>query len=448
MDRLEADVFGPEIISGFTAAYPSGTQFAVAFSGGADSLALLHAFAQVRACNSEILLRAIHVDHHLHPESTRWARQCIDVCRRLSVEILVLDVVPRSSGTGHVGEGSARDARYGAFERTLETHDVLCTAHSQDDHIETILLNLMRGAGPRGLSGIPEQRRLGAGFVARPVRGISRSALQGYARATGLPLINDPANEDSRFSRVLLRREVIPVLEARWPAIRTTLARAGERAAESAEMLDALAALDLDTSDGGLGATLDVDVLGTLAPTRQRNAIAAWLTAQGIALPGAARIEQIAREVVGARTDAVPCVRLGDIDVRRYRRRLHLVPRVQPVAGPVVQSWRIPETLTLNHGRLAWEACASGGLDNSVRDTEITVHIRGDDANSTRSSHLGGKSLKKRFQSVGIPPWERGRIPLVYAGNVLAAIGSDWTNPRFSPPPGSQGWRVVWTPRT
>ena len=447
MDRLDAGVFGPEVIAGFAAAYPPESRFVVAFSGGADSLALLHAFARARECKPELSLHAVHVDHHLHPESTRWARQCVEVCRRLSVEISVLDVVPRKNSAGHVGEGLARDARYAAFERILETRDVLCTAHSQDDHVETMLLNLLRGAGARGLAGIPQRRRLGAGIVARPVRGVSRTTLHGYAHATGLPLISDPANEDNRFSRVLLRRKIIPVLETRWPGIRATLARAGARARESAELLDALAALDLESAGGIRGPTLDIEVLGALGPARQRNAIVAWLTARGIALPGARRIEQIAREVVGARLDAVPCVRLGDIEVRRYRRLLHLVPRMHPVAGPVVRSWRIPESLTLDHGCLTWEACPSGGLDNSVRDVEITVHVRGDDAKLTKSWHPSGSSLKKRFQSLGIPPWERGRIPLVYAGGVLAAIGSRWINPRLAASSGTRGWRVVWIPR-
>lgn len=448
MDRLDSAAFGPEFITGFVAAYPPQTRFVVAFSGGADSLALLHAFARARERNPDLLLRAVHVDHHLHPQSTRWASQCVGICRCLSVELSVLDVDLERNGTGHVGEGLARDARYAAFERMLATRDVLCTAHSQDDHVETMLLNLLRGAGARGLAGIPARRRLGAGIVARPVRDVSRKALHVYAHATGLALIVDPANEDNRYSRVLLRRKVIPVLERRWPGMRATLARAGERARESAELLDALAALDLESAGGIGGATLDIEVLEGLEPARRRNAIGAWLAARGIASPGARRIEQIAREVVGAKSDAVPCVRLGGDEVRRFRRRLHLVPRMHPVAGPVVCPWRIPESLSLDHGRLAWEACTSGGLDDSVRDTEIIVRIRGDKPKSTKSSHPGGSSLKKRFQSLGIPPWERGRIPLVYAGDVLAAIGSDWINPRLAATSGTRGWRVVWTPRT
>ena len=448
MDRLKQGPFGPDLVTGFVAAYPSETRFLVAFSGGADSLALLHAFTRSRESNPAMRLCAVHVDHHQHPDSTRWAHRCREVCRRLSVELMVVDADLEAGDAVQADEGVARAARYEAFERVLSAGDVLCTAHSRDDHVETVLLNLLRGGGPRGLAGIPGRRRLGAGVVARPALGVSRAALHAYAHATGLEPIRDPANEDRRFSRVVLRREVIPTLEKRWPAWRTTLARAAERGRESADLLDALAAIDLESAGGIGGESLDVAVVGGLEPTRRRNAVAAWLRARGIASPGERRIEQIAHGVVEARLDAMPCVGLGDVEVRRFRGRIRLVSRLPPVTARVVRRWRIPEPLALDHGCLAWESCTEGGLDDAVRDSGITVRIRGDDAEWMRPLGVRGRSLKKRFQSLGIPPWERGRIPLVYSGDVLAAIGSVWINPRLVAPPGAPGWRVVWTPRS
>lgn len=447
MDRLEQTRFGPDLVTGFAAAFSPETRFVVAFSGGADSLALLHAFARSRESNPAMRLCAVHVDHHLHPDSTRWADQCRDVCRRLSVELMVLDADLEAGDAVHADEGTARVARYAAFERILSTGDVLCTAHSRDDHVETVLLNLLRGGGARGLAGIPDRRRLGAGIVARPALGVSRAALHAYACATGLEPIRDPANEDPRFSRVVLRREVIPALEKRWPALRSTLARAAERGRESADLLDALAAIDLEPAGGIGGESLDVVVVGALEPARRRNAVAGWLRARGIASPGAGRIEQIAREVVEARPDAMPRVGLGDVEVRRFRGRIRLISRAPPVAARIVRRWRIPEPLALDHGSLAWESCTGGGLDDAVRDARLTVRFRGDDAGWMRPLGVRGRSLKKRFQSLGIPPWERGRIPLVYSGDVLAAIGSVWINPRLAASPGAPGWRVVWTPR-
>ena len=448
MGRPDIGPFGHETIAGFVARFPPGTRFVLAFSGGADSLALLHAFTRARKCSGDLRLCAIHVDHHLHPESTQWAHQCMEVCRRLSVELTVLDANLKANDAGHGDEGTVRIARYEAFEGILSTHDVLCTAHSEDDHVETVLLNLLRGAGPRGLAGIPDERRLGEGIVARPVRGFSRAALHAYARATGLPIISDPANENQRFSRVVLRRKVIPVLETRWPGMRATLARAAELGRESAELLDALAAIDLETAGGIRGSTLDAAAVGTLEPARRRNAIAGWLRARGIASPGVRRIEQIAREVIGARPDAMPCVSLGDVEVRRFQGRIRLVPRTRPVTAQVVRRWRIPETLTFDQGDLAWEPCTDGGLDNAVRDTELVVRFRGDDPGWMRPLHVRGNSLKKRFQSLAIPPWERGHLPLVYTGSVLVAIGSVWINPRLTVPSGTPGWHVVWTPRS
>ena len=447
MDRLDTSGrFGPGTIVRFVDRFPAERCFVVAFSGGADSLALLHAFARARERHPGLQLRAVHVDHHLHPESTEWAHRCAETCRRLSVPLTVLDADLDATDTGP-DEGAARTARYQAFERNLATHDVLCTAHSRDDHVETVLLNLLRGAGPRGLAGVPERRRLGEGALARPVRGVSRAELRTYARATGVTPVHDPANEDLRFSRVVLRREVIPLLQTRWPGMQAAVARAAELGRESAELLDALAALDLAPAGGIRGETLEVGAIAALEPARRRNAIGSWLRTRGIAPPGARRIGQIARDVVEARPDAMPCVRLGEAEVRRFRGHLRLVPRTHPVAAQVVCRCRIPDTVALDHGELAWEPCTGGGIDDTVRDSDLVVRCRGDGPGSPRPSGGRGRSLKKRFQSLGIPPWERGRIPLVYAGGVLAAVGSVWVDPRLAAPPGAPGWRVVWTPR-
>ena len=445
MGRIDTGRFGPDTLSGFVARYPSQTRFMVAFSGGADSLALLHAFVRTRDRARDLRLRAVHVDHHLHPDSTRWARQCTEVCRRLSVELTVLDADVATGRAGHGTEGAARVARYRAMEPIVSSHDVLCTAHTSDDHVETVLLNLLRGAGPRGLAGIPNERRLGDGVVARPVVGVARAVLRTYARETGLPIVHDPSNEEQRHARVMLRRTVFPVLESRWPGVRNRLERAAAFSRESAGLLDDLAAIDLGPA-GGIGASsLDVATLAALEPTRRRNAVAAWLRARGMAAPGARRIEQIAHALVEAKADASPCVRLGDVEVRRYRGHVHLVARQPPVAVRTVR-WPVPEVLELGHGRLAWEPCQTGGLDDAVRDSEIIVRFRGDDASSMRPLHVRGHSLKKRFQAIGIPPWERGRTPLVYANDVLAAIGSKWINPRLAAAARTPGWRVVWTP--
>ena len=448
MDRLEHGPFGPDHVTRFAAAFPPRTRFLVAFSGGADSLALLHAFARSRESVPGMRLAAVHVDHHVHPDSARWARRCAEICRRLSVGLEVVDAELKIDDPALADEGTARAARYAAFERVLSSADVLCTAHSRDDHVETVLLNLLRGAGPRGLAGIPGRRRLGAGVVARPVLDVARAALRAYAHATGVRPIRDPANEDRRFARVVLRREVIPALEARWPGFRSSVARTSERGRESAGLLDALAAMDLESAGGVAGESLDAAAVGALAPARRRNAVAAWLRARGIASPGEGRIDQIARAVVEARPDAIPCVVLGEFEVRRFRGRIRLVARVPPAAAPVCRRWRIPEPLALDHGWLAWESCTGDGLDDAVRDRAITVRTRGDGAGRMRAPGVRGHSLKKRFQALAIAPWERGGVPLVFCDDVLAAVGSVWVNPKLAAPPGAAGWRVVWTPRS
>ena len=135
----------------------------------------------------------------------------------------------------------------------------------------------------------------------------------------------------------------------------------------------------------------------------------------------------------------MPCVSLGDVEIRRFRGRLHLVPREPPFSVPAPRRWRIPEPLAFDHGELGCERCTGFGLDDGMKDLEIVVRFRGDDATWMRPIGVRGHALKKRFQSLDIPPWERGRIPLVYAGGILAAVGSAWIDPRFGGRAGNAG---------
>ena len=309
MGRSDTRPFGPEIITGFVAEFPPGTRFVIAFSGGADSLALLHAFARSREHDSGLRLCAVHVDHHLHPESTRWARQCMGVCGRLSVDL---------TGAGRVSEDERRRARRrrDGARRPLRgvrahplgagrpVHRSLGRRPRRDRPAEPVARSRSKRSGGYPGPTAPRRRALSQGRCAAS-RG--RRCMT-YARTTALPLIRDPANDDLRYSRVVLRRKVIPVLESRWPGMRSDGgARRATRSGSRHELLDALAAIDLESAGGIRGASLDVEAVGALAPARRRNAIAGWLRANGIAPPGARRIEQIAREVVEARSgfDAV-----------------------------------------------------------------------------------------------------------------------------------------------
>lgn len=198
---------------------PSG--YLVAYSGGLDSHVLVHALAGLRA-ELRLPVRALHVHHGLQPQADDWVVHCEAVCRQLEIPLLVeqLDLAP---GAGESIEAAARAARYAAIAKHLRRDEMLLTAQHRDDQAETLLLQLLRGAGLEGLSGMPGCRAWQGGWHARPLLDVDREALAVYARDHQLQWIEDPSNLDERFDRNYLRHRVMPLLRARWPSATTTL---------------------------------------------------------------------------------------------------------------------------------------------------------------------------------------------------------------------------------
>jgi tRNA(Ile)-lysidine synthase len=199
-----------------------GVSLCVAFSGGADSTALLAALAQRRR-RCGFGLRAIHVNHQLHRDAARWAGQALVTAARLQVPASVLTVDVAVAGRSL--EAAAREARYAALAAALAPGEHLLTAHHEEDQLETVLLQLLRGAGVAGLAAMPPRAAFAGGWLLRPLLGQSRAGLRAWLSRQELPWIEDPANADLRFDRNYLRAEILPRLQARWPAAARTVAR-------------------------------------------------------------------------------------------------------------------------------------------------------------------------------------------------------------------------------
>ena len=297
----------------------------VAFSGGADSTALLAALAA--QVSQRRRLRAIHVDHGLQSSARAWARHCRDIAAQLGVP-LILRRVSVDLGRGQSPEAQARAARYAALARELAPGELLLTAHHQDDQLETVLLQLLRGAGLAGLAAMPAVMPFAAGLLCRPLLEVRRTELVAWLRRRGLPCIEDPSNEDERFDRNYLRHKVVPVIEARFAGAAVAVARSARHAAEAQDLLQQLA--DADVWRCVDGATLSAAALRRLAPARRRNALRAWIRAAGQQPPDARRLAEIAGPLLAARPDAHPRVEWGKLQVRRHAGRLILEARVAP----------------------------------------------------------------------------------------------------------------------
>lgn len=412
----------------------------VAYSGGLDSHVLLHAMTRLREQQPGRVVEAIHVNHALQPSAQQWAEHCSRTCAALqmSCHVLQVDAAPAS---GESPEAAARHARYQALAGMLQPGDVLLTAHHRDDQAETLLLQLLRGAGPHGLAAMPVAATFGRGVHLRPLLEFTHAELQNYASEQQLRWIEDPSNAETGFDRNYVRHEIMPRLAARWPAASSLLARSAGHAADAASLLDAMAHSDLAQITGDAG-TLSVMQLKTLDPPRQRNVLRAWFRLLRLPLPSAIHIDHILHDVVAVAGDREPCVRWPGAEVRRYRDRLYALPLLQVHDVSLVLPWDMQRPLPLpaGLGTLRATPAQGRGLKASLCGAaEVTVRFRHGGERCRPAGRGHSHELRKLYQEAGIPPWQRDRIPLIYVGSDLAAVGALWCCEPFHAGPGEDG---------
>ncbi|MBP6693247.1 MAG: tRNA lysidine(34) synthetase TilS, partial [Xanthomonadales bacterium] len=277
----------------------------LALSGGPDSSALLHALAAEPLARARGL-RALHVDHALHPDSADWARHAQAACADAGIALQVVPVDVRARGTGL--EAAARAARYAALRAAQREGELVLTAHHADDQAETLLWRLLRGAGPQGLAAMRPLRRFGRGWLARPWLALPRAAIRAYLDRHAITWIDDPANADPRHDRSFLRHAVLPLLQSRWPQAAGGLARSAAMLDHGARQLRADARRLLARWRGPDPATLRWAALVAATPVLRGAVLREWLLDLGLAPPGASALAAIERELLAARPDAKPCV--------------------------------------------------------------------------------------------------------------------------------------------
>lgn len=438
----------------------------VALSGGLDSAALLTALAMLR--HSRPRLRAIHIDHGLHPNSRQWSAHCRRLARQLQIPLQVL-TTKVTRGRGESLEAAARAARYGLLEAHLAPGEVLLTAHHADDQLETVLLQLFRGSGLAGLSAMPEITAFGPGFLARPLLSCTRSQLQEWAESRGLTWVEDDTNADESLDRNYLRRRILPLLRARWPSVASSVGRSARHAAQAQRILDDVARRDVERAADG--DCLASGVLRGLSPERRRNALRFWIARSGFTVPDTRRLDEICGPLLAARPDANPRVSWGDVVVQRQRGRLSIA-RCEPqsstsaarrsttpreprsstavnqasparVASPapgLVWNWTAHATCELGSGdgQLELRQDPRGPLDLDTLPPELTVRTR--TGGERLRPRRGGptRALKSLLQEAHVPPGERSRLPLVCSGARVLAVADLWLDESVQAAPGAR----------
>jgi len=375
-------------------------RFLVGLSGGVDSVVLLHALAA-----EKVDLRAVHVHHGLSPNADRWAGFCKRLCKKLGIALSVQRV-----RVAKRNEASARAARYAVFRK--QSFDVLALAHQLDDQAETVLLNLLRGAGPRGASGMPARGTIDGRVLLRPLLDVPRESVLAYAREQGLEWIEDESNAMDVFSRNFIRLHVAPLLAERYPRWREALARAARHFARR--------------------------------HADERALLREFLSAQGLRAPSEARLVEMLKQLASGAPGTL--IEHDGARLRVYRGRVHVEkPAGEGAFQPV--DWRGERRLAMPAlgGELRFSRARGAGIDPKwLKDGRLQVRLRAGGERLQPDARRPRRTLKNLFQEAGVPSWQRKKLPLLYRGDELVWAPGLGVDSRYAAAEKTSGWVPEW----
>ncbi len=406
---------------------PSTKRLWVAYSGGLDSHVLLHLLAQ-----SDLNLRAIHINHGLNSDADYWAEHCQNVCKALDVPCDVIKVTVDVAARESL-EAKARTVRYQAIIDAIAPDDVVLTAQHADDQAETLLLQLLRGSGVAGLAAMPKDK----GWLIRPLLAYTRAELYEYAQAANLKWIEDSSNADTRFDRNFLRHEIMPRLQQRWASVSHIISRAASHQAEANELIQDLAELDLQQCQGHTSDQLCLDSLSELSSARQSNVLRFWIKKLALPSPTTKQLQQILSNLMTAKADSQPLVSWQGAEIRRYRQHLFAMPNL-PTSQNTIKWLFLSPLPRLALGNLEVTQGKGLALPNG---TELEIRFRQGGEVIRLNKHQ--RVVKKLLQAAGLPPWQRQFIPLIYLKNVLIAIPGVGVADGFMTE--ENGWDIKWS---
>lgn len=403
--------------------------FLIGFSGGVDSTALLHLFVQLQK-RYHFPLRAIHIHHGLSQNADQWLSHCQQVCSQLDVPFLAQKV---KLATATNIEAEARIARYQAIREILQPNEILVTAHHLDDQCETFFLALKRGSGVKGLAAMPVRSQLFSVPVFRPLLTITRSQLEQYITEQQLVTIFDESNDDVRYERNFLRRDVLPLLKQRWQHFDRAVARSAQLCAEQEQLLQELLT-PIFLTHLAADNSFNLDNFATYSTIKQRQLLRFWFAHLQQPMPSQKQMEILLNEVVLAPVDRQPELQLNNCVVRRFQQHLYLTPIYQDLRScilPITPG----ETILLPDG-LGELHCGQTGqmlvfewqqhqlqipLPQQGQQITIRFHYSKKVKIAANQPH---KDIKKVWQNLQVPVWQRTRIPFVFVDECCCgAIG-------------------------
>jgi tRNA(Ile)-lysidine synthase len=438
----------------------SATHIIVAYSGGVDSHVLLHALHLARQqANLDFQLSAIHIHHGLSQHADQWQAHCQQVCTRLDITFQTANVsvaaLPRQSL-----EAQAREARYNKLVELAPVNCQVLLAQHQDDQLETFLLQLKRGAGPKGLSAMNREWVINSrlqpdkqvGFY-RPLLDTTQQAILDYAQQHNLKWCEDESNQNTDFERNFLRHDVLPILQHRWPEISRSVARSAALCAEQQGLLDEICDNKLKSIQASAN-SLFLTELKPLSSSWLHQLVRYWLSELGIQSPSLTVLNQLRPEVLDAIEDATPILQWNGWQFRRFDQQLFVI-RASLQKATLNKIWQGENTISLpnNMGDLTFTQAASLQADNpQVNSSQVnSPQVNSPQVNSpqvddmsqlTVNPNLGpitfrfggytarfkpagsshSKPIKQWFKQWKVAPWLRDSVLLVIQNEQVLAV--------------------------
>ena len=393
-----------------------GLKNLVALSGGVDSTVLLHQLVMLREHNPNILLRAIHINHQLSPNADKWEKHCKHVCEQFNIEFLS-EKVNADPEVGESPEDAARKSRYSVFAKIIDEGECLLTAHNADDQAETVLLQLLRGAGPKGLAAMPEKKTFFKEFHVRPLLNLTRNEIIEYAKKQNLSWVDDESNKNNNFDRNYLRNKVMPILKKRGPQLTKTFSRSAENCAEAKYLLEELAEEDFNTCKDS-DEMIVIDKLNKMTLSRKKNLLRYYLKENFSERISAKKLDQLMTSFLTADEDKNPVLELENHEVHRFKNNLRVVKKLPNLNADLIIPWDLKNHLTL--------PADLGALDprnfDIKSDQAVTIRFRQGGEKCKPQGRNETHALKKLFQEWEVPPWQRDRVPLIYVGEQIAYV--------------------------
>ena len=405
----------------------------VAFSGGLDSTLLLHACVEFLGAEK---LGALHLDHQLQEGSDQWLTHCQKEAEKLGVELRYrkLNVINQGEGI----ESEARRQRYQFFSENIASGELLLLGHHGDDQAETFLYRLFRGSGARGLSGMPQERKLANSNILRPLLAFPKKHLEELAKSAHLTWIEDPSNSDDRFDRNYIRNQVIPVIQDRWPSMQSRILKAANNLTAASKLLDEYAhilAAQCGLRSERLGQSIDIQSFSSFSEETKDLLLSFLLRQQNLLGYDSSCLAKVEALLLSGE-DKEPILSLSGAEIRRYAGRLFIMRALLPNSFANYNcDWNGKEAIKIS-------GCGHLKFDKAYSGSQLIVGFRQGGERCKPLERNKSQSLKKLFQEYNLEPWLRDRTPLLWQGDQLVAVAGLFSCAEAIPIP-SISWQVI-----